>query len=89
MEVGFKDYLGDAVYAQWDGYHIVLTTENGVAVLNIIYLDSHVWSALERFVKRLIEEREKANDEGKAQTEAAGHLHAPNDGTDGNVCSGA
>lgn len=24
-----KDYLGDSVYAQHDGYHVILTTENG------------------------------------------------------------
>ena len=24
-----KQYLGDSVYAQFDGYHVILTTENG------------------------------------------------------------
>lgn len=25
----YKRYLGDSVYASFDGYHIILTTENG------------------------------------------------------------
>jgi hypothetical protein len=25
-----KQYIGDSVYANFDGYHIILTTENGL-----------------------------------------------------------
>ncbi len=25
----FKEYIGDSVYANYDGYYIILTTENG------------------------------------------------------------
>lgn len=25
-----KEYLGDSVYAEYDGYNIILTTENGL-----------------------------------------------------------
>jgi hypothetical protein len=26
----FKQYIGDSVYADFDGFHIILTTENGL-----------------------------------------------------------
>lgn len=50
MEMG-KTYLGDSVYAQFDGYHIVLTTENGLpsGPSNTIALEPAVLSALVRF----------------------------------------
>lgn len=43
-----KRYLGDSVYAQYDGYHIVLTTENGLPddPSNTIALDNSVLHAL-------------------------------------------
>lgn len=34
-----KVYLGDGVYIRNDGYHIVLTTENGISVQNEIFLE--------------------------------------------------
>lgn len=38
-----KTYLGDGVYSQYDGYHIVLTTENGTPTpTNTILLDPSV-----------------------------------------------
>lgn len=50
-----KEYLGDSVYAQYDGYHIVLTTENGLPndPSNIIALEPEVIDALVRFRKRI------------------------------------
>ena len=50
-----KVYLGDAVYAMWDGYAVVLTTEDGVSVTNRIVLDSQVLQALTTYVQRLKE----------------------------------
>lgn len=41
-----KQYLGDGLYAAWDGWHIVLTAENGVSVTNEVYLEPDV---LQRF----------------------------------------
>lgn len=41
-----KVYLGDGVYAQCDGYYIELTTEDGVSVLQRIYLNPDVYQAL-------------------------------------------
>jgi len=50
-----KMYLGDSVYADFDGYGIVLTTENGYPddPRNKIILESQVYSALTKFVERL------------------------------------
>lgn len=50
-----KDYLGDSVYAEWDGYHVVLTTENGFPTdpSNRIALDPDVLAALQRYVARV------------------------------------
>jgi hypothetical protein len=49
-----KQYLGDAVYADFDGYHIVLTTGNGVGgFTNRIYLEPAVLAALNRYVDAL------------------------------------
>jgi hypothetical protein len=47
-----KVYLGDGVYASWDGYHIVLTTENGIETTNTIYLDSSVIEALIKYHRK-------------------------------------
>lgn len=41
-----KTYLGDSVYYQFDGYHVVLTTENGHGSTNVIYLEPPVLQAL-------------------------------------------
>ena len=45
-----KVYLGDAVYVTHDGYHIVLTTEDGIRTTNTVYLEPPVWAALQRVV---------------------------------------
>lgn len=47
-----KDYLGDSVYAEWDGYSITLTTDNGFGPSNAIVLDPLTLAALDRFVAR-------------------------------------
>ena len=44
-----KRYLGDSVYAEFDGYGITLTTENGYGPSNIIYLEPQVLAALENY----------------------------------------
>jgi hypothetical protein len=48
-----KTYLGDAVYASYNGYHIVLTTEDGVTVSNRIFLEPDVFNRLGGFVKMI------------------------------------
>lgn len=41
-----KTYLGDGVYIHFDGFHYVLTTENGYGPTNTIALDPHVTQTL-------------------------------------------
>lgn len=48
-----KAYLGDAVYADFDGFAVVLTTEDGIRATNRIVLEPEVVQALEAYVARL------------------------------------
>jgi hypothetical protein len=50
-----RTYLGDGVYALFDGLSIVLTTENGVSVTNTVVLDPQVLVNFELWLKRLRE----------------------------------
>lgn len=75
-----KEYLGDAVYAEWDGYYIKLTTEDGIQATNTIYLEPEVVDAFEKFrmkiLKHLVEttaqhvERDLSNHEQNSEPEA-------------------
>jgi hypothetical protein len=48
-----KEYIGDAVYAEFDRYGaLVLTTENGISVTNRIVLEPEVLAALEDYIRR-------------------------------------
>ena len=49
----FKDYIGDSVYADFDGYSIILTTENGYGPSNSIALEPEVYDALIRYIDRI------------------------------------
>lgn len=51
-EPRYKQYLGDGVYVDFDGYAIILTTENGVRTTNEIFLEPDVYRALVNFVKQ-------------------------------------
>ncbi len=46
-------YLGDGVYADFDGFYVVLTTEDGISVTNRIALEPEVLVALNQYVERL------------------------------------
>lgn len=48
-----KVYLGDAVYARFDGYAIVLTTEDGLSTTNTIVLEPEVYAYLAEFARTL------------------------------------
>lgn len=52
-------YLGDGVYARYDGFHIVLSTMEGV----IIYLDPEVLENLNLFKNEIIEQQNKVKEE--------------------------
>ena len=57
-----KVYLGDSVYAAFDGYHIVLTTENGLPddPSKTIALEPQVLQALNLYAERLKDETRDA-----------------------------
>lgn len=48
-----KHYLGDGVYASFDGYQIKLETERGYNDVHVIYLEPAVFNALTRYVAGL------------------------------------
>lgn len=52
-----KVYLGDSVYAEFDGDGIVLTTENGFGPSNAIYLEPAVLRALDEYRKKIKEDQ--------------------------------
>lgn len=47
------EYLGDGVYADWDGAYIILTTQDGISVTNEICLEVDILEALIRFYERV------------------------------------
>lgn len=47
-----KEYLGDGVYVQFDGYNFVLTAENGIMATDTICLEPDVWKKLSAHVAR-------------------------------------
>jgi len=53
-----KIYLGDSVYARFDGYHIILETHNGYAddPRNQIALEPPVMNNLEMYRKQIYED---------------------------------
>lgn len=55
-------YLGDAVYADVERGMVRLTTEDGIQVINTIYLDTAVMGALLEWYDRLLAkyDREKS-----------------------------
>ncbi len=48
-----KRYLGDGCYVAFDGYAVVLTTEDGVSVTNRIVIEPAVYQALHAYVRQL------------------------------------
>lgn len=58
MNTTEKTYLGDSVYASFDGHHIILTTENGLLSdpSNTIALDPSVRRALVDYERQLFEQ---------------------------------
>lgn len=57
-----KMYLGDSVYAEFDGYNIILTTRNGLPTdpSNTIVLEPEVLHALNIFREHIQKQIEEA-----------------------------
>lgn len=55
MTLNQPEYLGDSVYAEWDGYHVILTTRNGYPddPRNRIALEGEVWAKLVEYAERV------------------------------------
>jgi len=55
MEIGEKRYIGDGVYAEYDGYHLVLTTGSPLHEKpeNRVYLDTQVRNALRQILNKI------------------------------------
>lgn len=55
-----KDYLGDSVYAEFDGYSIILTTDNGFIddPMNTIIMEPMVLAKLDQFRQRIKDEQQ-------------------------------
>lgn len=62
-----KNYLGDGVYVEYDGFGLVLTTEDGVSVTNRIVLEPEVWHSLEEYVKLLQDSSEAERHEDRME----------------------
>ena len=49
-----KTYLGDGAYAEYDGWALWLTVEDGIRATDTICLEPDVYAALTKFVARLV-----------------------------------
>ena len=65
-----KEYLGDGLYATFDGWGIWLTSEDWVSVLNKVYLEPSVLQGFENYVTRLREFIKAENDKMEAEAKA-------------------
>jgi hypothetical protein len=52
-----KEYIGDGVYVDFDGFQLRLTTEDGYNATNTIYLEPNVYEHLVAYVERLKEKK--------------------------------
>lgn len=48
-----KVYLGDGAYAAFDGYALVLTTEDGIRATNTVVLEPEVYAQLVKYARQL------------------------------------
>lgn len=48
-----RQYLGDSVYVDWDGYNIVLQTDNGMGIDQQIFVEPEVFEKLCTYVEEL------------------------------------
>jgi hypothetical protein len=51
-----KTYLGDGVNVAFEGTDFILTTENGIEVTNIIYLEFEIIQALMAYAIKCVSE---------------------------------
>ncbi len=54
-----KRYIGDGVYADFNGFNLIITTEDGINTTNTIFLEPEVYKSLTQYVADI--EREITN----------------------------
>lgn len=42
VKINYRRYLGDGLYADFDGYQIILAANNGIQDTNVVYLEPAV-----------------------------------------------
>ena len=63
IEGGFNRYLGDGVYASFDGYNILLAVDDHEN--KVIAIEPEVWAAWVGYHADLCAAQQKAHEEGK------------------------
>ena len=58
MRLIAKDYMGDGVYIEDEGFSVKLTTEDGISVQNTIVIEPLVWDSIERYMRRVERNRD-------------------------------
>ena len=48
-----KEYLGDSVYAEFDGFELALYLDNGYGPHDIIFLEPQVFDALLNYAQKI------------------------------------
>ncbi len=54
MKIGEKRHIGDGVYVEYDGYHVVLKANSPDIPTDTIHLDAHVQIALRDILVELL-----------------------------------
>lgn len=60
-----KQYLGDGLYAAFDGYQFVLTAENGIEAYATVCLEPEVLDSFYRYVDHVKTELKKVRESTK------------------------
>lgn len=64
------EYLGDGLYAAFDGYQICLMANSHTEPTDMVYLDPHVYSSLQKYVSRVTAQQSvQPTDDGLAQSD--------------------
>ncbi len=57
-----KEYLGDGLYASFDGYQVKLMANSATMPTDVVYLDPHTLAAFQRFISRFIAQQSEKNE---------------------------
>lgn len=64
MSSPFRAYLGDGLFADFDGYQVCLTAEDGVRAHDTVYLDPRTYAALLQWHREKIQPLYQQSNEG-------------------------